>query len=111
VVCAIDSGKRGSVVDPRPPAVAGPLAVVGVGWAWSEVVGTRFLDAVALDLTDATGRAHAAWWLLMRPTADIDDARMQIDQPLIWHIINDAVYMRDCDAEALRLVVLHVAGR
>ena len=111
-------------------------------------------DEVALDLTDATGRAHAAWWLWLD---DEDTTAVPCTTPE-WLYCPDGVWslgasVRDCpgqveyvtygppgsmsadygvpsladldpndprllddgsrwvDAEALRRVVLHVAGR
>lgn len=95
------------------------------------------LESLVLDLTDATGRAHAAWWLTGR--TDVDTPRVvspvYFDHTGIpqrypgaclhgdWSVWSDVVAHLDpndprllpdgsrwVDAEALRLVVLHVAG-
>ena len=95
-------------------------------------------DWAALDLTDATGRAHAAWWcderlceggidsegvcqhelfcLTVRP----HDGVVEVQNGL-FYIFDDIILDPDdprtlpdgsrwVDAEALRLVCLHVAG-
>lgn len=117
-------------------------------------------DALALDLTDATGRAHAAWWVASRFPEDFPAyvlAGTPIAAPgVLWHCdpamrgrnwvlatwntnwclyftgrpmglikVRDVPPLADLngedprllpdgsrwvDAEALRLVVLHVAG-
>jgi len=88
------------------------------------------IDFTALDLSDPTGRAHAAWWLLQNPGFA---GRILSMSPLgvsAWWWYRSGVYMhavtadldpddsrllpdgsRWVDAEALRRVVLHVAGR
>lgn len=104
------------------------------------------LVALALDLTDATGRAHAAWWLAAKlwpddgpyiaaavvPGRTIGPLRMGISTVSTqegdrWRGMPDAAEdaiadldprdprllpdgSRWVDAEALRRVVLHVAG-
>jgi hypothetical protein len=96
----------------------------------------RLDGAWALDLTDATGRAHAAWWLAQYAKHWPDEPvsttaiwrRWRTDAigigPVHWwpwshHTIadldpNDPSLLPDgsrwVDAEALRRVVLHVAG-
>lgn len=92
--------------------------------------------ALALDLTDPTGRAHAAWWLAykfhpdMNPTCSHferrngswwlvvagarhhcvwDDRTIGIDSDSLDEVrLPDGTHA--CLAEALRLVCLHVAG-
>ena len=61
------------------------------GESWLRVL----LSELALDLTDATGRAHAAWWLLDRP-----DPRHR----------SLLVEPRHADPGYLRQTCLHVAG-
>lgn len=131
--------------------------------AWGEPFAERS-DLIALDLSDATGRAHAAWWLADReglsvpawpswrksghalwalrtpwrygqtagaPPIDGMERRYQPDAapehaarrwPLLYRTVpalaaldpDDDTRLPDgsrwVDAEALRLVVLHVAG-
>lgn len=86
------------------------------------------LAALSLDLTDATGRAHAAWWLAERAGGDgsqlidgtFDNGQRDIDMPdYLWGACCTDLYPHDprllpdgsrwVDAEALRRVVLHVA--
>ncbi len=146
--------RRGSPV-PHPRAADVPCVVVGVredvariAYPWPrnhEDVDAWPLGDLALDLTDATGRAHAAWWLadrfklvtageLLRVTWqyrgmwDLDGPRRRVK---FWHgadsqfavcvpaleglvVDNDPRLLPDgsrwVDAEALRRVVLHVAG-
>ena len=87
--------------------------------------------AIRLDLTDATGRAHAAWWLAAKvgiaslvmwdrsayqriglkprkywPWSHAALARLDPNDP---RLLPDG--SRWVDAEALRLVCLHAAGR
>lgn len=93
------------------------------------------LADLALDLTDATGRAHAAWWVVDKDFGDAPiEAHMAISGAMIWGLLaspvaSEAVELwpvlrtldpadprllpdgsRLVDALALRLVVLHVAG-
>ena len=103
-------------------------------------------EDVALDLTDPTGRAHAAWWLVRshHPQGGtalwrVADAGLRwwrlswvstgwggndgglgsevyapLDVPALDHLNPDDTRLPDgsrwVDAEALRLVCLHVAG-
>lgn len=79
-------------------------------WApeYWEYVGTRVSPAsAALDLTDPTGRAHAAWWVIER-------------QPRAHRSTNDEIVVsRACsganiqvsDVATLRALVLRLAGR
>lgn len=102
------------------------------------------LSMLALDLTDATGRAHAAWWLgYMRGLGEALCTRTQLEHDgegwsievdgsrwswgpygdeFMTHVPalagldpSDPRLLEDgsrwVDAEALRLVCLHVAGR
>jgi len=132
------------------------LAVDGVRvqLAAGAVVMWALPDDVALNLTDATGRAHAAWWLARalgdtgptsatwlfmsgRPAVehrDINGAYIDLDdgKEAGWLLSTGREWLADrewlavldpedprllpdgsrwVDAEALRLVVLHVAGR
>ena len=68
-------------------------------------------EEVALDLTDATGRAHAAWWLAA--TLGMADPCATVPS-LVGLDANDDRRLPDgsrwVDAEALRRVALHVAG-
>jgi len=91
-------------------------------------------EALTLDLTDATGRAHATWWLaasttsLLTPTSATWGrsayGRIGLQPRRYWpwsHVAlaslnpNDIRLLPDgsrwVDAEALRLVCLHVSGR
>lgn len=138
-----------------------PGAVLG-GWCLEQ--DTHYLCDLALDLEDATGRAHAAWWLAERVGLDGrpydgDDAPVPVALSAWWlcawprsyyvrvprwdenrrfdHLFSPDSHIgsegwthvpalahldptdprllpdgsRLVDAEALRLVVLHVAGR
>lgn len=85
----------------------------------------RAFDFLRLDLTDATGRAHAAWWLdatlrkvpphLQSWTIPMYEGLSSAYPELLVHLdpagpraLPDGT--RWVDAEALRLVCLHVAG-
>ena len=101
-------------------------------------------EALALDLKDATGRAHAAWWLAgrLRPEVELMSVAVTYGHPTIgaggyglavtcrndgalWRRFDDVPGLdaldpndprtledgsRWVDAEALRLVCLHVGG-
>lgn len=80
------------------------------GWAF-----TRLLT---LDLSDVTGRAHAAWWLLQR-YAEVSDLQESVAQHFgcspadVYCVVSDAAYgelMTDDRTDFLRRVVLYVAG-
>lgn len=152
--------RRGSPV-PHPRAADVPCAVVAVGaraligYPWpvnDEHADSWPLSDLDLDLTDATGRAHAAWWVAIRRCRDpqplsalwrslgvseerpsrgarwgLDTADHQYTFCTWWaprHEFNvpafgdldpdDARLLVDgsrwVDAQALRLVVLQVAG-
>lgn len=118
-VLSIDPGRREVVV-----------AVHLIGLVW------RSFDDIDLDLTDATGRAHAAWWLwstLTRSSVewcpswrrfargyqlDIGNGRpfyffergMAVEAPEFRQVAVDARLDELSPTEALRRVVLHVAG-
>ncbi len=101
---------------------------------WVHIAVGNHVDAYAvrhidLDLTDATGRAHAAWWLA-KSTAGVwrsvdgyvwtDGDRLydEVDVPALRAIMGQEAHCRALpdgsmwrDAEALRLACLHVAGR
>ena len=74
-------------------------------------------SVIGLDLTDATGRAHAAWWLAEHGTpsgicdffeaAGIDPARF----PAIIEPAGSGDPVSNEDMDMLRRVCLHVAGR
>lgn len=99
--------------------------VVGTGssdglhvcWTWTMLTEAVAPASVVLDLTDATGRVHAAWWLLghdsnqwravVRDIAETDDAYAWID----WFVFNDCDEPTPEAVEILRRVVLAVAGR
>lgn len=105
-------GDHGVVIrrDPRPPESRhGDWEVAPVGeWSdgWEDTVWMAQscrVDELALDLTDATGRAHAAWYCFEYGPGEWDQRT--------YLLLYDAACNRDCDTEALRRVVLHVAGR
>lgn len=63
------------------------------------------LVRVALDLTDATGRAHAAWWALERGGYGMSVQAREACEAAAW-----GEDMTPRQVEDLRLVVLHLAG-
>lgn len=80
------------------------------GWAF-----TRLLT---LDLSDATGRAHAAWWLLQR-YSEVGGLQETVSQHFgcppvdVYCVVSDAAYgerTTDDRTDFLRRVVLYVAG-
>ncbi len=73
-------------------------------------------EHVALDLTDPTGRAHAAWWLVAgRAWSELEDiverltGNCDLGAWLDWFTMPDQSVSQEMIAE-LRLVCLHVAG-
>lgn len=70
-------------------------------------------ESIALDLESATGRAHAAWWLLTEGTGPIRllPFDVSLDE---WRDVMDKAKtggeMTDWQITMLRAVVLHVAG-
>ena len=71
------------------------------------ILGPIYLGGIYLDLTDATGRAHASWWTLDRFPSGGPDMLEGLD-PDDPRTLPDG--SRWVDAEALRRVVLHAAG-
>ena len=72
-------------------------------------------EDVALDLTDATGRAHAAWWLEDQEDSAVEVALLAVyGHPVnldLWlSALMSAVPVSDEAIERTRLVCLHVAG-
>jgi hypothetical protein len=68
-------------------------------------------EPVYLDLSDPTGRAHAAWWALT--TFDMlfgDMGRLRPDDARVLRLAATGKDMTDAEIAALRLVCLHVAG-
>lgn len=139
--------RRGSPVrdadDPeRIGVVVGtyPRGEVCTHWTWGDTSEVVDRSRLLLDLSDATGRAHAAWWLAgwygLRPAAtwtwrgmwDLDApsrrlcfgvavaGRSHLAVPALADLdpLDDTRLpdgSRWVDAEALRRVCLHVAGR
>lgn len=138
-----DNNMRGIVLCVSP--------TIDVGWADTDpedgswcVEDDYGTESLALDLTDATGRTHAAWWLAERTRPEITEpmtASVTYGHPYIgapgyglavtcrndgdfWRRVDapelegidphDPRLLEDgsrwVDAEALRLVCLHVAG-
>ena len=60
VRCVSDPDRIGVVVDSHP--TMGVLVL----WSWGSVCAWRDRDSIALDLTEATGRAHAAMAITRR---------------------------------------------
>ena len=113
VLVTIDSDKppvRGVVLDPIIEPDEPDLRCL----VWNERNGRDNKAAmfVALDLTDATGRAHAAWWLMPRiltaPNLSADE----------WHEARqlctratDGRDMTPTQIDTLARLVLRLAGR
>ena len=103
-------------VDERSAIVAGGTDDTD-GPRWSEVLPT----SLSLDLTDPTGRAHAAWWLWAQAEAGanieapIAVALLGSRDPADW--LSDVLTTMSTggdigarDIGAVRAIVLHVAG-
>jgi hypothetical protein len=77
------------------------------------------LSSLALDLSDPTGRAHAAWWVLTwfrrdsaRALSAIRDCGLTESQATTTIArAHSAAYMTSDQADTLRRIVLRVAGR
>ena len=93
-------------------------SVVGLGGEGAVYVATEntsrwwMCDHLHLDLSDPTGRAHAAWWAVERCGVD---ALWACGLTLLeWEGIRNAAThgfnMSPASIDALRRVVLHVAG-
>lgn len=129
------TGKRGVLAVQESPGVWRVI------WDDQHGIGLRHLSTLALDLTDATGRAHAAWWLHkwartqgMVVLLAVENALglwlqagwSDSDRRVFWDSLDDWLYLsgdldpndlrllddggRWVDAEALKLVCVHVAG-
>lgn len=115
---------RGIMLDPADPV--NPAVFERVGNAVWSAQDLRDAPGLALDLTDATGRAHVCWWLDMKVRGVSLAMAALCEQPEWWNDEqschsaiatldpNDPRTLPDgsrwVDAEALRLVCLHVAG-
>jgi hypothetical protein len=71
--------------------------------------------ALALDLSDPTGRAHAAWWLWRQDINAVELAIATVLGPNTYYAgwldeVSSGADDSDDDIAALRLVCLHVAG-
>ena len=96
--------------------------ITDVPWVWWEPhnepngVGKPSLrNSILLDLSDPTGRAHAAWWVLGQSAGPVSKALAALDTSSTYLL---GLIDRCCagsatafDTEALRRIVLHVAGR
>lgn len=139
--CLLADGRPITIHGVRPHGAWG--ATGGQMFSGGELDGAKF-EGLSLDLTDATGRAHAAWWLAGALRADIAEPMSvavtyghpdlgapgfglailcrydgalwrREDVPALANLDpNDERELPDgsrwVDAEALRLVCLHVAG-
>lgn len=135
------AGRKGVIVDLEPGARHAVVALQADAQHDASVEWLPLAN-LALDLTDATGRAHAAWWLegqaprwrtmmagrlggeMLRLLecvethkflgSDEREARGRVRLVLNGLDPNDPRHLPDgsrwVDAEALRRVVLHVAG-
>jgi hypothetical protein len=104
--------RRGSPVrasnDPeRLGVVVGTGSSLGtlVFWHWSETTSWTLETPVDLDLSDPTGRAHAAWWYLRAkpdPPAEVD--------ALAFFKATISADMTDAEIDRLRFACLCLAG-
>ena len=114
--------RRGSPVrasnDPeRLGVVVGTGSSLGtlVFWHWSETTSWTLETPVDLDLSDPTGRAHAAWWLWRQDINAVELAIATVLGPNTDYAgwldeVSSGADDSDDDIAALRLVCLHVAG-
>lgn len=70
-------------------------------------LGSIPLPLLALDLTDATGRAHAAWWAIEQQPRALRSANEEI---IVARACRGAS-LQAADLAALRDLVLRLAGR
>ena len=70
---------------------------------------------LVLDLADATGRAHAAWWASERiPAERIGSRSTSVCSGTEWHEVQQAVWnqpMTPTQIDTLARLVLRLAGR
>lgn len=89
-----------------------PSGDLVVCWTWEGLTEDRKRADVALDLSDLTGRAHAAWFVVGKTSPETLDACAVT--PMEWRTVREgAVYglpMSPASIDALRRVCLHVAG-
>ena len=145
VVSGAFAGRRGIVIDLEPGARHAVVAMQADAQHDASVEWLPLAD-LALDLTDATGRAHAAWWLASAVGLHSPTTSRWLPGASVWTIECDAQSTpwvraftpsgslwsgervpaltgisphdprvlpdgsRWAEAEALRVVVLHVAG-
>jgi len=112
-VCSEDGTGRG-VVFGLPGYDAGRPHLYGINWL--HVIHTASVPP-CLDLSDPTGRAHAAWWVEERMASAVMGGLFSLADSMGREVI-DAVRLGagggDMHAKgigALRRVVLHLAGR
>jgi hypothetical protein len=102
-VIYLRTGDRGVAMLTPDGRIVVMFCPAGARGPWTEAASP---DELALDLSDPTGRAHAAWWAVAHSdlsTISAHDAR----------VILSAVTGEDMkpeDVDRLRLVCLHVAG-
>ena len=88
-----------------------PSGDLVVCWTWEGLTEDRKRADVALDLSDPTGRAHAAWWAVDYCGAEA--LRACGLSLLEWTGIRDCathgLNMSPASIESLRRVCLHVA--
>lgn len=99
--CEIRAGQRGVVLLTTSGDV-GPVVALADGRTLP-IPG----EHLALDLTDATGRSHAAWWA--RPRIHGNLLGEMADSPLLWGAISRADLSPEHIA-ALRDLCLGLAG-
>ena len=107
--CTHDDGSGRLVV--LTPADQLPARMVDVADAVNGDVLAFSAAHLALDLTDATGRAHAAWMALSHGPDAADGCGLS--EAAVKHVLVMAAtgaHMSKASLAGLRLVCLHVAG-
>ncbi len=99
------------------PSVVITLGTVAakIGYPWSiddEDVDTHWVGGLALDLNDATGRAHAAWWCRAQPVpwGDLTSYEVGTLQRFCGYAEQQQQF-QPAEVDSFARLVLRLAGR